>query len=107
MDMRLQRRHAERLLLQRPLDQPAADRLDGNPDALDLAVDFDLDLLQVRLEGAFGFAGHLGADAAQILRLAAASVLIAAAWLHAGHGTLLAHESPRKIRGRWVGHDSP
>src|SRR5207253_2251792 len=67
-------RHRERLLLLRPADEAAADALHADAGALNGAALVDLDALQVRLEGALAGAGHLAADAAQVLGLAAVGV---------------------------------
>src|SRR5690349_16467196 len=84
----------ERLALDRPLHQAGADGRGGDADALHLAVDDHLDLLEVRLELAAGDAGDLLADAAQVLGLAAVGLLIPQRRLLAGDGTLLAHDGP-------------
>src|SRR5437762_1347561 len=94
----------ERLALGRPLHQAGADGRGGDADALHLAVNDHLDLLKVRLELAARDAGDLLADAAQVLGLAAVSLLIPQHRLLAGDGTLLAHDAvsgrgPRA--GRW------
>src|SRR5262245_49925667 len=89
--LRSQRRHREGFLLRWAFDQTGADRLDADARRLDPAVDLDLDALQVRLELASRLAGHLATDAAQVLRLAAASVAVSQSRFLAGDGTLLAH----------------
>src|SRR5262249_25169560 len=70
-------RHAERLALLRPLDAAAADALHADAQPLHAAVDLALDALQVRHEPALAGAGDLGADAAEVLRLAAVGFLVA------------------------------
>src|SRR5262245_26436828 len=82
----------ERLALDRPGHQAGADRRGGDAQPLHLAVDHDLDLLEVRLELPLGNAGDLLADAAQVLGLAAVGLLIADRRLLAGDRTLLAHD---------------
>src|SRR5208283_1726199 len=73
----LQARHLEQLALLRPLHPAAADALDADAHALDGPFLDDLDVLQVRAEDAPADAGHLPADAAEVLRLAAPGVLVA------------------------------
>src|SRR5581483_3163697 len=85
-------RHLERLPLDRLGDQPAADGADGDADRLDRAVDLDLHPLEVRLEPPLGDAGHLPADAAEVLGLAAAADLIAPDGLLARDRALHAHD---------------
>src|SRR5688572_23287249 len=68
-------------------DQAAAEGLGADLDADDLAVDQGANLLDIRAELALGDAGHLGADAAEVLRLAAVRLLVAAAGLPAGEMT--------------------
>src|ERR1700741_2395308 len=91
--MSLDVRHLERLPLHGLFDQPAADGADGDADRLDRAVDLDPDPLQVRGEPPLGGAGDLSADAAEVFRLAAVSLLIAADRLLAGDRTLHAHDA--------------
>src|SRR5438552_17067981 len=67
-------RHLEGPFLLRPLDLAAADALDADAQALHAAADLALDALQVGAEGAAADAGHLAADAAEVLGLAAAGV---------------------------------
>src|SRR5688572_27043590 len=55
-----------------PLDSAATDALRTDAQALDAPLDHDPDALEVGLELPPGDAGHLAADAAQVLRLAAA-----------------------------------
>src|SRR2546425_6266245 len=71
--------------------QAATDCLDGHAHPFNLAVDLDLDALQVGLELAAGLAGDLAADAAQVLRLAAPRIFIAQNRLLAGDGTFHSH----------------
>src|SRR2546421_8343385 len=88
----LEVRHLERLLADRALDAAAANALHADAGAVDRAVLLhDLDVLQVRLEQALADAGHLAADAAEVLGLAAPGVLVAQHRLLAADVTLHAH----------------
>src|SRR4051812_49089681 len=64
-------RHLERPALLRAEDLAAADALDADAGALDVAADLDLHALEVGEEAALGGAGDLDADAAEVLGLAA------------------------------------
>src|SRR5262249_59788188 len=86
-------RHLERLALLRPADLAAADALHADAGALHAAVHVDLDVLQVRPEGAPADAGDLAADAAEVLGLAAPGVLVAQHRLLSANGTLHAHDA--------------
>src|SRR6266496_1638810 len=89
---RLQTWHRERFLFRRPLHQAGANRFDAHAHRLHVAVDFNLDALQVRLEFAPRLTGDFATDAAQVLRLAAASVAVSERRLLTGDGALLAHD---------------
>src|SRR5713226_5621104 len=69
--------HRERLALLGALDATAADALDADTQPLHAAADLALEVLQVRVEGAPADAGDLGADAAEVLGLAALGILVA------------------------------
>src|SRR5947209_12540014 len=92
-------RHLERLALDRPLHLAGADAGDADALARHVAPIDHLNALQVREKGALGDAGGLAADAAQILRLAAAGDLVADHRFLAADGTFLAHVS-RPLSGR-------
>src|SRR5688572_16620862 len=68
-------------------DHAVADGLGADLHANDLAVNHGADLLNIRLELAGGDPGDLGADPAQILRLAAMGDLVAEGGLLAGEVT--------------------
>ena len=98
--MTLQVRHLERLAADRALDAAAADALHADAGAADGAVLLhDLDVLQVRLEDAPADAGHLAADAAEVLGLAASGVVVAQNGLLAAHLALLAHDRSPVLAG--------
>src|ERR1700733_14569697 len=65
-------RHRESLLLDRPLNQAAADALDAHALGFDGAAHLALERLQVGLEEPLADARGLAADAAEVLGLAAA-----------------------------------
>src|SRR5947209_2599678 len=83
--------HLERLAPLRPLHPAAADALHADAHALDAAAHLALDALQVGVEDPLADARHLAADAAEVLGLTAAGVVIAHHRLLAAHGTLLSH----------------
>src|SRR5512142_187862 len=75
-------------------DHPGADDRGGDSDVARLAVrEPDVDALKVRLEGATADSGALGADAAQVLRLAARAHVIAERRLLATDFTLASHRT--------------
>src|SRR5207248_2449922 len=95
-------RHLERLALDRPLHLAGADAGDADALAGHVAPIDNLDALQVRGKGALGDAGGLAADAAQVLRLAAAGDLVADRRFLAADGTFLAHVSRPLSGRRWI-----
>ena len=70
----LQSRHLEGFAFDGSLHQAAADGFHAHADGLHLAVNDDLDALQVGLEGPLGNTGHLATDATQVFRLAQSGV---------------------------------
>src|SRR5215470_15442269 len=84
-------RHLEGRAPLGPLDPAAADALDADAQGLDGAAHLALDGLQVGLEGPAADAGDLAADAAEVLGLAAAGVVVAQDRFLAADGTLHAH----------------
>src|SRR5262245_38793664 len=84
--------HLERLAALGALHAAGTDAGYANALRLDRAADLDLDALQVGLEGPLGNARRLAADAAQVLGLAAAGVLVADDRLLPANVALHAHD---------------
>src|SRR5262249_24100402 len=85
------RGHAERLALGRSLYAAAADALDADTHALDRPLDFDLDAFQVGPERSPADARDFLADAAQVLRLASARLLVTERRFLAANRAVYAH----------------
>ena len=85
-------RHLERFSFGRAFDAAAANALDADAHALDGAIDFDLNALQIGVEASPADAGDLSADAAQVFRLAAPGDLMSQARFLAANVTLKSHD---------------
>ena len=85
-------RHLERFSFGGAFDAAAANALDADAHALDGAIDFHLDALQVGVETSPANAGDLAADAAQVFRLAASGDLMTQARFLAAHVALKSHD---------------
>ena len=81
-------RHLEWFAFGGAFDAAAANALDADAHALDGAVDFNLDALQVGVEASPADAGDLAADAAQVFRLATPGDLMSQARFLAAHVAL-------------------
>ena len=81
----------ERFTFHGALDPPSAEALGADAEAADSAGLIHLDPLEVGQKPPLGFAGDLSADAAQVLGLAAADVVVADDGLFAADFTFHAH----------------
>src|SRR6266481_3749262 len=83
----------EELALLRAWCFAAPNALHADAHSPDRAIELDLQALQIWAETPLALAGHLAADAAQVFRLAASRVEIAANRLFAANRTLHAHNA--------------